>query len=89
MGFINVEATSSHRVSEEINRNRNTIVRYRNYEVFESPQEVRKITDEWLHIYSDERPHDSLDDMTRLVIFRLHKDLRKIGTKLGGVKDPL
>ncbi|MCX2769558.1 integrase core domain-containing protein, partial [Pseudoalteromonas sp. B530] len=32
--------------------------------LFESLQEVREITDEWLDIYNYERPNDSLGDMT-------------------------
>ncbi|PCK30776.1 hypothetical protein CEX98_16020 [Pseudoalteromonas piscicida] len=32
--------------------------------LFESLQEVREITDEWLDIYNFERPRDSLGDMT-------------------------
>lgn len=32
--------------------------------LFESLQEVREITDEWLDIYNYERPHDLLGDMT-------------------------
>lgn len=32
--------------------------------LFETLQEVREITDEWVEIYNYERPHDSLNDMT-------------------------
>ena len=32
--------------------------------LFESLQQVRDITDEWLDIYNYERPHDALGDQT-------------------------
>jgi transposase InsO family protein len=31
---------------------------------FETLQEIREITDEWVEIYNYERPHDLLNDMT-------------------------
>lgn len=32
--------------------------------LFSNLDEVRQITDDWIHLYNFERPHDSLNDMT-------------------------
>lgn len=32
--------------------------------IFDNLDEVKQITEEWIEIYNNERPHDSLNNMT-------------------------
>lgn len=48
-----------------------------NYYVFKTLQEVREITDRWMREYNEERPHESLGDLTPLAYL---KDTQSAGT---------
>lgn len=50
--------------------------------VFDSIEQVREITDTWLHEYNEERPHDSLGRVPPLTFMPRRKEAGKSSSEL-------
>jgi putative transposase len=50
--------------------------------VFESVEQVREITETWLHEYNEERPHDSLGRVPPLMFMRRPQTAWESSSKL-------
>ncbi len=46
-----------------------------NMYVFRTLNEVREITETWMRQYNEERPHDSLDDLTPMAYLAIRNPL--------------
>ena len=49
--------------------------------LFDSISEVQKITDEWLLKYNNDRPHESLNNLTPVEFATFHESLARYGSK--------
>ncbi|CAM2780201.1 Integrase catalytic domain-containing protein [Vibrio mytili] len=45
--------------------------------VFKTLSQVRELIDNWMREYNDERPHDSLDDLTPWEYLARHESRKK------------